>query len=71
MLVKTVAELSDAQKKKLTSAMEKYTGKKVVVDYQIRPELLGGLLIECDSKVIDDSIKGKIDRLTLLMKGAE
>lgn len=71
VLVKTVAELSDAQKKKLTSAMEKYTGKKVVVDYQIRPELLGGLLIECDSKVIDDSIKGKIDRLTLLMKGAE
>ncbi len=70
VLVKTVVDLSDAQKKKLVSAMEKYTGKKVVVDYQIRPELLGGLLIECESKIIDDSIKGKIDRLTLLMKGA-
>ena len=70
VLVKTVIALSDAQKKKLVSVLEKYTGKKVVIDYQIRPEILGGLLIECESKVIDDSVKGKIDRLELLMKGA-
>ena len=70
VLVKTVAGLTESQKKKLLSAMEKYTGKKVVIDYQIKPEILGGLLVECDSKIIDDSIKGKIDRLTLLMKGA-
>jgi len=70
VLVKTVIDLTETQKKKLVSAMEKYTGKKVVVDYQIKPEILGGLLVECNSQIIDDSIKGKIDRLMLLMKGA-
>lgn len=68
--VKTVIDLTETQKKKLISALEKYTGKKVVVDYQIKPEILGGLLVECNSKIIDDSIKGKIDRLMMLMKGA-
>lgn len=68
--VKTVMGLTETQKKKLVSALEKYTGKKVVVDYHIKPEILGGLLVECNSQIIDDSVKGKIDRLMMLMKGA-
>lgn len=67
--VKTAVELTESQKNNLASAMEKYTGNKVVVKYQIMPELLGGLLVECGSELIDDSVKGKLDRLELLMKG--
>ena len=39
--------------------------------YQIKPEILGGLVIECGTKLIDDSIKGKLERLELLMKGTK
>lgn len=67
--VKTAVELTEVQKNNLAAAMEKYTGNKVVVKYQIKPEILGGLLVECGSELIDDSVKGKIDRLELLMKG--
>lgn len=69
VLVKTAVGLTESQKNNLSAAMEKYTGNKVVVKYQIIPELLGGLLVECGSELIDDSVKGKLDRLELLMKG--
>ena len=64
-----VFSLSVRAMNNLAAAMEKYTGNKVVVKYQIKPEILGGLLVECGSELIDDSVKGKIDRLELLMKG--
>ena len=67
--VNTVIELSESQKNSLMAALEKYTGNKVVVKYKIRPEILGGLLIECGSELIDDSVKGKLERMELLMKG--
>ena len=69
--VQTVLKLSDEQQKRLEQSLEKYLAKKVVVNYKINPEILGGLLIECDSKLIDDSIKGKLDRIKMLMKGAK
>ena len=46
-------------------------GNKVVVKYQIKPEILGGLVIECGTKFIDDSVKGKLERFELLMKGTK
>ena len=69
--VQTAIELSEEQKNNLVSAMESYLGNKVVVKYQIKPEILGGLVIECGTKLIDDSIKGKLERLELLMKGTK
>ena len=69
--VQTAIDLSEEQKNNLVSAMESYLGNKVVVKYQIKPEILGGLVIECGTKLIDDSIKGKLERLELLMKGTK
>ena len=69
--VQTAIKLSDTQQKKLEASLVRHLGKKVVVNYKINPEILGGLLIECDSKLIDDSIKGKLDRIKLMMKGTK
>ena len=69
--VQTVIKMSDTQQKRLENSLEKHLGKKVVVNYKINPEILGGLLIECDSKLIDDSIKGKLDRIKLMMTGTK
>ena len=56
--VGTVRELSAAQ-------------DKVVVKYEIKPELLGGLVIKFNSNMIDDSLKSKLNRLELVMKGGQ
>jgi len=67
--VQSAIKLSREQNKRLRKNLEKLFEKKVVVKYTIQPEILGGLLIQCGSYRIDDSIKGKIDRLEMSMKG--
>lgn len=69
--VETVRELSAAQDKKLRANLEKMLSRKVVVRYEIKPELLGGLVIKFNSNMIDDSLKSKLNRLELVMKGGQ
>lgn len=69
--VKTVKNLSSSQEKKLKENLEKFLGKKSIINYEISPSILGGLVIDYDSFQIDDSIKGKLNRLEQIMKGAE
>ncbi len=67
--VETAVPLTKLQEKKLITNMEKLLNKKVVISYEVKPQLLGGLVITYDSKMIDDSLSGKIDRLLIAMKG--
>ncbi|MBR1648623.1 MAG: ATP synthase F1 subunit delta [Alphaproteobacteria bacterium] len=67
--VYSAIEMSNSQKQRLIQAMEKYTGGRVEVKYKLKPELLGGLLIECKTELIDDSVSGKLERIEMLMKG--
>lgn len=67
--IQTVKNLGSAQDKQLKDNLEKVLAKKVIVKYEIKPELLGGLVIKYGSSMIDDSIKGKLNRLELIMKG--
>ena len=46
-----------------------WLNKKVVVKYTVKPEILERMLVECSSLMVDDSVKGKLDKLELLMKG--
>ena len=67
--VESVKSLSSAQEKKLLTTLEKKLNKKVVVNHVLNPELLGGLRIQYNSNMIDDSIMGKLNRLEIMMKG--
>ena len=69
--VQSAGALSPAQDKSLTAALEKMLSGKVVVNYQIRPEILGGLIVKFGSSMIDDSICGKLNRLEIMMKGGQ
>lgn len=69
--VESVKELSAAQDKKLQANLEKVLGKKVVVSYKIRPELIGGLRIKFGSEMIDNSVISKLNRLENVMKGVQ
>ena len=69
--VQSAGALSPAQDKSLTAALDKMLSGKVVVNYQIRPEILGGLIVKFGSSMIDDSICGKLNRLEIMMKGGQ
>lgn len=69
--VQSVQKLSAAQEKNLMANLEKMLSKKVIINYEIRSEVLGGLIIKFGSSMIDDSIRGKLNRLEIMMKGGQ
>lgn len=69
VLVETVKKLSSSQASRLQKTLEKVLGKKVVIDYQISPVILGGLRIRCGSKMVDGSLMSKLNYLENIMKG--
>ena len=62
-------ELSDAQKDKLVESLKKAAGSKVQVDVKVDPSLLGGLIVKVGSRMVDGSLKTKLAKLQVAMKG--
>lgn len=60
--VKTVVELSDAQKQGLVKSLEKRTGKSVTLNCVTDSTLLGGIQVEIDGEILDGSIKNNLKR---------
>lgn len=54
----------------LESALAKSLGRTVSVDVEVDPALIGGLQLKIGSKLVDSSIRTKLNNLTNLMKGA-
>ena len=61
--------LTAAQKKALSAALKKTAGKDVLLDLVVDPQLLGGLVAKVGSRMIDASLKTKLQHLTLALKG--
>jgi F-type H+-transporting ATPase subunit delta len=62
--------LSDAQYQRLLEMLRRATGGKVAVDAAVDESLIGGLVVRVGSRQIDTSLKTKLLRLQLAMKGA-
>jgi ATP synthase F0 subunit b len=58
--VSAAAELSDAQRTRLTEVLTRVYGHPVSVQMQINPELLGGLNIAVGDEVIDGTLLSKL-----------
>ena len=67
--VTAARQLSEAQQKDLTAALHKVVGTKVDVDLKVDPELLGGLVVQVGSRMIDTSLRSKLEKLQYAMKG--
>lgn len=61
--------LNDAQVAQLKQKLKAGLGRDVAVDLRIDPSILGGLIVKVGSKMIDSSLKTKLDTLSLAMKG--
>ena len=62
--------LSDAQYQRLVETLRRATGDKVAVEATVDESLIGGLVVRLGSRQIDTSLKTKLSRLQLAMKGA-
>lgn len=60
--------LTSAQEDMLRSSLEKTLSRKVSLQTRVDPALLGGLTVTVGSRMIDDSLKGKLDRLKQVLQ---
>lgn len=62
-------ELSDKQLKAVSDVLKKAVGTKVSIESSVDEGLLGGIIVKVGSRMIDTSIKTKLQQLHLSMKG--
>lgn len=61
--------LTETQAAALAAALKQAVGKEVAVEAKVDPSLLGGLIVKVGSRMVDSSIRTKLQRLQLAMKG--
>ena len=66
-LVTSAVELTEAQAVALRAKLEKKLERKVTLQFQVNPELIGGIRVEVDGRVIDGSIRNKLDEIKEVM----
>lgn len=67
--VTTAAALSEAQSKALGDQLKKALGSTVTIDATVDPSLLGGMIVQVGSRMVDTSLRTKLNKLQLAMKG--
>lgn len=67
--VTSARPLTDTQMAAITDALRQGVGTKVALSTRIDPSLLGGLIVKVGSRMVDSSLKTKLLRLSLAIKG--
>jgi F-type H+-transporting ATPase subunit delta len=68
--VTSAVPLTPQQLQQLSDALRSVLGGgKVSLDAQVNPDILGGLVVKVGSRLFDSSIRSKLQRLQLAMKG--
>jgi len=62
-VVYTVVPLSDEERGKLKEKLDKITGKNTEIVNKIDKDIVGGVLVRVGDKVIDGTIKARLDEL--------
>jgi F-type H+-transporting ATPase subunit delta len=61
--------LSPEQQSALAETIKRAHGAKVAMEVKLDPDLIGGLVVKVGSRMIDSSIRTKLQKLQLAMKG--
>ncbi|MCA1743263.1 MAG: F0F1 ATP synthase subunit delta [Desulfovibrionales bacterium] len=67
----TAIKLADNVKQDIVGKLEKQSGLKVVLDYNVDQEILGGLMLKVGDKVLDASIRAQLQILKENIKRGE
>jgi F-type H+-transporting ATPase subunit delta len=67
----TVAEqFNDARMNEIRDALKQVTGKDVQIDVTVDPSIIGGLKVKLGSRMVDASLRTKLNSIKLAMKEA-
>ena len=67
----SASPLSPDEVRAITERMEQYTGGRIELDLKVDPSLLGGLVVQVGDRLIDGSVRSRLERLRIqLVSGA-
>ncbi|MBF0147209.1 MAG: ATP synthase F1 subunit delta [Magnetococcales bacterium] len=61
--------LIKAHEERLIKTLSTSTGKEVHLDFELDPELLGGMIVRIGSVMMDYSVRGQLNRLKAQLRG--
>ena len=65
----TVAErLNDTNRRSVEDALRAVTGKSVTLHEKVDPAIIGGLIVKMGSRMVDSSVRTKLNSIKLAMK---
>ena len=67
--VASAVALTETQVDAIGAALKKVVGSNVTLDLTVDPSLLGGLVVKVGSRMVDGSLRTKLQHLQLAMKG--
>ncbi len=67
--VTSAVALNDEQIAELKSTLKSTVGKDVQLDMHVDPEILGGLIVKVGSRMVDSSLRTKLNGLRVGLKG--
>jgi len=67
--VATARALKPAEQAELAAALKRALGRDVAIESRVDPALIGGIVVKVGSRMIDNSLRNKLQRLQLAMRG--
>ena len=67
--VTAAQQLNETQLALLSEQLRRSVGRRVSIDARVDPGLIGGMIVKIGSRMIDGSLRSKLQRLQLAMKG--
>lgn len=67
--VTSAVELTDDEKLKLTRKLEKVSGKTLHLNCSVDESILGGIIVEMDGKIMDGSLKHRLQEVKEVIDG--
>ena len=68
--VTVTSPLSDKNRAAVLGALEAQSGKRIALTERVDPSIIGGLIVKMGSRMIDASLKSKLNAMKIAMKSA-
>jgi F-type H+-transporting ATPase subunit delta len=59
----TAVPLGEEESKKVTAHLGEILGKKILANNEVNPAIIGGMVVRVDGKLLDGSVRGRLDSL--------
>ena len=67
--VTTAVALDDKEKDKIQRQLEAITSSKIITRFQTDPDIIGGVIARIDGRLLDGSIRSKLDAMKKSLRG--